>query len=408
MNKRDTLIQEVQTLLNSIQGIRPYFIDSEDRGGSYAWQKKSQEKLSIVFKRLDDIFKFVSESELERLKRQLQDLEDKITKPSNHEITLDECCEFIESIGENIKLSFPHDPIGHHEFDSLLNKISKFNISFPTEIRSSNYFESLSDEDLEFLLKSFINLYNSDFIEDQIVKNNLVDQIKASIKHFFSSQDKDAELINKMQKNIDENKELKLAVSTYISEREEKDNEIKNRTDELNKKLSNFTNNKITQTFDSEANKIDGLILKYSRTIISLFLVIVLLIAAKVFFYFCPNFSLYKQINDPYFIFCFFSLIVSISALLTYLIRERKRLTTLHDHYKRTHLELEALPDYMFELSEKQRQELVIDLAKNYFSGLSNDNKSNQSPESDNASEAVTYLKILSDNIKSLNDKLTK
>src|SRR5690606_37022865 len=115
---------------------------------------------------------------------------------------------------------------------------------------------------------SFINLYNSDFIEDQIVKNNLVDQIKASIKHFFSSQDKDAELINKMQKNIDENKELKLAVSTYISEREEKDNEIKNRTDELNKKLSNFTNNKITQTFDSEANKIDGLILKYSRTII--------------------------------------------------------------------------------------------------------------------------------------------
>lgn len=404
MNKRDTLIQEVQTLLNKyihgIRGIRPYFIDPEDREGSYAWQQKSEEKASIVIGRLDDIFKFISESELERLKSQLQNLEDKITKPSDNEITVDECCEFIESIGKNIKLSFPHDPIGHHEFDSLLNKISKFNISFPTKIRSISYFESLLDEDLEFLLKSFMNLYNSDFIEDQIVRNSLVDQIKASIKQFFSSQDKDAELINKMQKNIDENKELKLAVSIYISEREEKDNEIKSRTDELNKKLTTFTNNKITYTFDSETKKISSLITRYSGTIISLFLLIISLIACKVF-------KFDKNI-DPYFIFCFFSLIISISALLTYLIRERKRLTTLHDHYKRTHLELEALPDYMFELSEKQRQELVTNLAKNYFTGLSNDNKSNQSSESDNSSEAVTYLKILSDNIKSLNDKLTK
>lgn len=408
MNKRDTLIQEIQTLLNSIQGIRPYFIDSEDKGGSYAWQKKSQEKLSIVLKRLDDIFKFISENDLEKLKIQLQDLEDKLTKPSNHEITIDDCYELIESIGENIKLSFPHGLIGHHEFDSLLNKISKFNISFPTKIRSSNYFESLSEEDLEFLLKSFINLYNSDFIEDQIVRNNLVDQIKASIKQFFSSQDKDAGLINKLQSNIDENKELKLAINNYLLEREKKDEELKNSNNELKLEVGNLTVSRIVTKFDTESNKNRILIILYSIFIIMLFIIIVLLISAKVIFYFCPKFDLYKQINDPYFIFCFFSLIISISALLTYLIRERKRLIILHDYYKRIHLELDALPEYMVRLTEPQRQELVIDLAKNYFTGLSNDNKINQSPESDNASEAVTYLKILSDNIKSLNDKLTK
>src|SRR5699024_8844462 len=140
----------------------------------------------------------------------------------------------------------------------------------------------------------------------------------------------------------------------------------------------------------------------YTGFIILLFVSIIILVLSKIIV--LSNLQSDFDINEYKSIAYILSLVVSISALLTYLIKEKNRLTSLHDEYKRVHLEVSSLPQYSFRLSDAQRNELTMSLANNYFTGLNSNKLSNEN----NFQDSILFLKTLNDVVKNINDKAQK
>ncbi|MFW6573434.1 hypothetical protein ACOCJL_03480 [Acinetobacter baumannii] len=169
---------------------------------------------------------------------------------------------------------------------------------------------------------------------------------------------------------------------------------------------------KIEKGYQNEAKKLYWPILLLNIAIIFIFLLIITVISLKFYAYF------YHVINTNHksegilrfliqigkrpedFIF-FFSLIFSISALETYLIRERKRLIKLRDYFLFCDLELSSMPQYMRELNLEQRQNLYIDLSKNYFKGGDHDSKQ-EKENTDNISDVLKKVEELTKIVKEL------
>ncbi|MCW1490386.1 hypothetical protein OLN43_14105, partial [Acinetobacter baumannii] len=68
----------------------------------------------------------------------------------------------------------------------------------------------------------------------------------------------------------------------------------------------------------------------------------------------------------------FISFIVSLTALLTFLIREKNNLSTQRDYFERCDTELRALTTYVVGLPQDKIDNLKIELAKQYFTAGSN------------------------------------
>ncbi|MDV7379918.1 hypothetical protein R4466_04740 [Acinetobacter baumannii] len=65
----------------------------------------------------------------------------------------------------------------------------------------------------------------------------------------------------------------------------------------------------------------------------------------------------------------FLSLIISLTGLLAFLIKEKNRLTAQRDYFERCDTELNAFITYVSDFEPEQIRNLKIDLAKNYFTG---------------------------------------
>lgn len=148
-------------------------------------------------------------------------------------------------------------------------------------------------------------------------------------------------------------------------------------------------------------NEVDRLyqeINSLNRIIIILFMGIVAIITTKLsLIIFLQDFF-----KDIYNFLTYLSLLVSFSALLTYLIKERSRLIRLHDFFNLTALKLRTLPQYMRELDSTQRQELIVALSSSFFMGSDKLPPENTNQES-NLNENLP--KIVADIIKLINDQ---
>lgn len=188
---------------------------------------------------------------------------------------------------------------------------------------------------------------------------------------------------------------------------------INNASDILDQITANETAkniSKIENGYQKEANKLYWPILLLNIVIIFIFLIIITIISLKFYAYF------YQVINTNHksegilqfliqigkrpedFIF-FFSLIFSISALETYLIRERKRLIKLRDYFLFCDLELSSMPQYMRELNLEQRQNLYIDLSKSYFKGGDHESKQ-ENENTDSISDVLKKVEELTKIVK--------
>ncbi|MEJ7953228.1 hypothetical protein WKH78_07230 [Acinetobacter baumannii] len=127
------------------------------------------------------------------------------------------------------------------------------------------------------------------------------------------------------------------------------------------------------------------------------FLIISIIILKVLFFYSIKPESFF---TPPDIIFSI-SLIVSSTAYLTYLIKERNRIIKLHDHYNIADLELKSITSYMNELTQEQRQETLIKLSVNYFKGGSYEIK-NEKENMENVSDILKRVEELSKLIKDL------
>ncbi|MBJ8421927.1 hypothetical protein I6M74_08435 [Acinetobacter bereziniae] len=91
-------------------------------------------------------------------------------------------------------------------------------------------------------------------------------------------------------------------------------------------------------------------------------IIIIALLIKFIIVWICRPSSIYLYGNLSFIIF-----ILSLSTLLGYLIKERKRIIILHDKYKLISLKIDSLPRYMRELTAQQRQEMYIKMSTVFF-----------------------------------------
>lgn len=182
--------------------------------------------------------------------------------------------------------------------------------------------------------------------------------------------------------------------------------------DQVNSDISIQSIKPIESGYNKEAEKLRWPICILNIVIILIFLIIIFVVSLKFYAYFIHvvetthkpqglvKFFLEIGKSPSDFIF-FFSIIFSISALETYLIKERNRLIKLRDYFLFCDLELTSMPQYMRELDLVQRQNLYIDLSKNYFKGGVHENNQ-ENNETDKISDVLKKIEDLSKIVKDL------
>lgn len=156
-----------------------------------------------------------------------------------------------------------------------------------------------------------------------------------------------------------------------------RDSQIAEREQKINENFSIATNSKLLKGYSDEVEKISKKITRLNVFIVFLFILIISLFIFKFFVIYGSFITNANRpstqigfFENPWNLLSFFTLILSFSALLTYLIKDRARLIKLHDHFNLNKLELIALPEYMGEFESQQRIDLYISLAPNYFRGV--------------------------------------
>ncbi|MGN5764411.1 hypothetical protein ACNQO6_08660 [Acinetobacter calcoaceticus] len=174
---------------------------------------------------------------------------------------------------------------------------------------------------------------------------------------------------------------------------------IENTAQNINISISERNNKEILKAFEDEASELKNEIENLNYIIIILFCIIILTLFMKGVLAIIFEYAF----RDIYNIFIFITIIISMTGLLTYVIKERARNVKLYDFYKQRYLELNALPEFISELTSEERRELIKELARTYFNGKKEiqniDTTDNKMSE---ISKYTEELKKLADNIKGL------
>lgn len=167
----------------------------------------------------------------------------------------------------------------------------------------------------------------------------------------------------------------------------------------ININISEKSNEKILQAFESEAIDLKKNIDNLNYLVFSIFFIIIITLIIKgilaIFFDYA--------FRDLYNIFIFTTIVLSMTGLLTYVIKERTRNVKLYDFYQRRYLELNALPEFISELTPEDRRHLIKELTHTYFNGnqcttqeISNESKITE------ISKYTEELKKMIENIQSI------
>lgn len=236
--------------------------------------------------------------------------------------------------------------------DGIMRNIETINLNY----------EKFESYIIEEIYKNFIEIYNLIITEKYKLAAIKLKDNHNEIRSLYLDieQDKLTDEVHNLDKNTKKIKE-----GLGLAENEELIKAFKIQADEYSKNIQNYTH-----------------IIIFVFITISLFILLKILINRL-------NFELYELVM-------FGSLIISLSALLTYLIQERRRLVNLQTYCIKCYLELSALPKYTADLEKEQIQKLKIDLASVYFKGHINDKKLNTSTNEittiNNALDTTTKL----------------
>lgn len=260
------------------------------------------------------------------------------------------------------------------EFEIIYQELIAKNINL-IDIFNKNLYSDLDSNNKEKISEAIIGLKNA-------VGQNLVSPSEQndSSKNVYLETLSSINELNKLRSQVEEIKDSH-EILTRI-----KENKAYENTYELNNGYIN------------EVDKLYKEINSLNRIIILLFSGIVAIITTKLsLIIFLEDFF-----KDIYNFLTYLSLLVSFSALITYLIKERSRLIRLHDFFNLTALKLRTLPQYMRELDSKQRQELIVTLSSSFFTGsdkLPQENTQQQNNLNEN------LPKIVADIIKIINEQ---
>ncbi|WP_416660132.1 hypothetical protein [Acinetobacter pittii] len=260
------------------------------------------------------------------------------------------------------------------EFDTIYQELISKNINLSDSF-DKNLYSEVDNITREKISEAIIGLKNT--IGDNLTNPNTPNN---SHKNIYLETLSSINELKKLKSQVDEIKDSH-EILTRI-----KENKAFENTYELNK------------GYIDEADKLYKDIKLLNRIIILLFTGIVAIITTKL----ALIFFLQEFFKDIYNFLTYLSLLVSASALITYLIKERSRLIKLHDFFNLTALKLSTLPQYMRELDSNQRQDLIINLSSGFFLGS---DKLLIEPNQQQNNHNDNLTKIASDILKLVNDQ---
>lgn len=290
--------------------------------------------------------------------------------------------------------------------------------------------ENLTEEDLV----NFVNFLQHNYhffmnysVEEFMTKTSLISskQSQSNLINLYNSiagvcdfnkirEINDRDKINKL---IDTNEYFKVLTGSSVIENKRKevealDQEIQTKENklvqlnqkevEVNQVISSQSNEKLQQVFGKKAEDLTPEIKDLHTKIITLFSLIISLIFSM-FLYIAFN----HDFKIERFYILYLSIFLTLSAVLTYLIRERIRLVKYQHYCNISFLEIDALSTYTAQLNDTDKiEDLKIQLAYRYFQGPNGD--SNQAVDEKDLSflsSKINELTNMVKDIKSLGEK---
>ncbi|MEB3790451.1 hypothetical protein [Acinetobacter sp. IK40] len=264
--------------------------------------------------------------------------------------------------------------ISNYDFDLLWDELSTKFLNFEENFSKNDYLDA-NITDKKNLAKIMLKL-----------RNDLLERTSGDVKIKDLNKNTNLETL----KAFSELKKLKFQLQ-----------EIKDSHEMLSKIKENVAienTYELQNGYQDEVLNTSRKINKLNVIIVSLFSVITLLITLKIIFIIFQK-DLFK---DLYNFLTYLSLLLSLSALIIYFIKERNRLIKLHDYFNLTVLELKTLPQYMRELDSAQRKNLIINLSSSFFKGS---NKFLPTNEQEQNISNTDISNIVSNTIKFINEQ---
>ncbi|MDC5023910.1 hypothetical protein OHW20_02450 [Acinetobacter baumannii] len=354
----DEAILQVTTQKN---GLKNSIIDFPDKG-KLITLLGSCERILINTKRSISFFSYEL---LKKLKQQINDLlylfpidfqsTDYISKIPDLMKKIDSYLHYIEIHNDEELKNFNFEPIDNDDFQKLL------------DITENDFMQSMVDYPTDFNSIA-LNVYTHE-LTDRSTKDTIVNTLINIHNQYRATRKPSIETIKDLYITL-RNEELELNKAEFSSQVKEHNDEYK----EVRKKLGLQENKSLILAYQSEADKYKSSISNYTYSIIFIFAIISATILLNIIL-FNKNYDWHKYVFFATFIF-------SLSGLLAFLIKERSRLVSLQTYCIKNHLELTSLPEYLADLNEEQSQNLRVDLAKSYFKGYEENQKSDSNDKS--------------------------
>ncbi|WP_151798869.1 hypothetical protein [Acinetobacter calcoaceticus] len=376
----DNKIEEMPSLIDFIDKVDSITFPNVNSFNKIKWIEKDRPVFTSLISNIKDKKQFFSDKSLERALEILDRIKTRlevVKRLINTELlNSDEQAQLRFFSDDNYELMMEYY-IGNITFSYDTNMVlggEDFNI-ITTEIKSkyrffdldSNYnelYEKLPEKEKEYVSRKIIELRNI----TNHASTYKIDEVNSYIKELDY-------LLNK--------KEVLSSAKNIIDTNTIANNLKENITVILNSDFANEYKN-LADNLDKEAASINYLI-------IFLFVIIILIVLFKLIFVSLYNITSFTLVSAAWLAFIF-----SITALLGYLIKERKRLNNLREYYRTIQIELTALPKYIGEFSSDQRVAMLVNLSTNYFKGTSIHNRLNENNEENSLkNNSVIIEKIL-------------
>lgn len=404
----DSLISQIQDILNKELPEGPFDenigLTSGMRG---EWNINIKRRINYYIEELQQYIVFFKEEDLSTIINYLQNL--------------------AINLQEVIQILFESEEHTYQYINEKLNSLKIFlDYSLDLESLDFEYKDYINDTDINKLY-NLINDVLPNFDSEEEIFSFIIGGKDLNSKKFISlklvelynlqkqqTSPEKARGIEKVLSEIDNYLQLQrpaTEVQDLVDQAKSTLDQIQQEKKQINENISIGNNIELIKSYSTEATKLQKTIKCRENIILLLFGIIILLFIFKFYILFSDYHDIKllgtNYINffeKPWNLLSFLTLIFSLSALLTYFIKDRSRLIRLHNHFNLKWLELSALPHYMNELTPKQRQELYINLAPNYFKGLYPDKENNtetQNNSVDSLSKALdSILKVAQDNNK--------
>jgi len=362
MQKREELIVNIESLIDSIQSL---YSEIESKLYQVPWLKNVSSNIYLLWRRdlkdqainvitsIKDRITFYSTESLQKVSDVLSSFFMTLHSFSNlldNENSNFETLQRILSDSYELFLSFP-DEVKRYEYDNniflttnefifILNEIKERYGKIDSEDNYLKLYISSDEKDKEYISRKIIEFRNQLTTDPRNTKNLDLDYFKNELEYLLNKD----KVISSVANIIDSN-----TIANNFKEN-----------------LSVIFNSDFASEYEKLADKLDKEAANINYFIIFLFVIITLLIVVKLIYT-----SLYNIVNFTLISATWLTLVLSISALIAYLIKERKRVNNLRDYYRVIQIELTALPKYIGELNANQRIEMLVHLSTNYFKGTS-------------------------------------